>query len=143
MLVRLGGWLRSRSAQPRPNRAAAHSAVCHSKRMSICSGAFSAIDILCAIVAGRHQDGQFQVGMAGDVEADLLEAQEAVARMIEGALAALAAEHAVLVPIAREGAAVAPQAVDQLADRAVLEMGADVGAELGDDPAGARLVIAD
>ena len=55
--------------------------------------------------------------MARDVKADLLEAQKTVARVIECALAALAAKHAVLVPPARERAAVAAQAVDQLEGR--------------------------
>src|SRR5665213_3017542 len=61
----------------------------------------------------RHQNRQLHIGMAGKLERHLLVAQEAVLRMAEGALAALAAEHAVLVPHLREFGAEAAQLVDQ------------------------------
>jgi len=57
----------------------------------------------------RDQNGQLQVGPVREIEADLLEAQQSVARMIEHALAAFAAEHAVRVPEAGERGAPAAQ----------------------------------
>src|SRR5262245_58422561 len=81
--------------------------------------------------------------MAGEIEGDLLVAEEAVARMIERALAALAAEDAMGIPEARKIRALAMQAVDQPAQRKVVAMGARGGAELRGDTAGALLPPAD
>src|SRR5882672_2991781 len=79
----------------------------------------------------RHQDGQLDIGVAGEVEGHLLEGEEAVLRVIEGALAAFPAEHAVLLPHPREIRALPAQLVDQRAQRRVVEMRAAMRAELG------------
>src|SRR5262249_30652066 len=87
----------------------------------------------------RRQDRQFQ--LAGEVERDLGEPHEAVARVIERALAAFAAEHAVRVPAPGKAIAALAQVGDEVADRRIVEMRADIGAELGDDAAGTLVVI--
>src|SRR5215469_9075930 len=81
--------------------------------------------------------------MTGELEGHLLEAQEAVARMVERPLAAFAAEHAVLLPHLREVAALPGEPADQPVQRRVVEMGAAMRAELGGDPPRPPLPVAD
>src|SRR6202035_2918615 len=73
-----------------------------SRRGAVAPPAGPAMGFPAPICCGRNQDRQFQVGLARKVEGHLGETQEAVARVREGALAALAAEHAMCVPPARE-----------------------------------------
>ena len=81
------------------------------------------------------QHHQFQVLAVGDIERDLLVAQVTLRRMIEGARTALAAKHAVLTPEARKQFALRAQVINKAADGRITEMGADIGAKLGNDPA--------
>ena len=81
--------------------------------------------------------------MAGQFECHLLEAEEAVGRVVEGAFPAFAAEHAVLLPHLLEIGAEAAQFLDQKAQAGVVEMRAAMGAEFGDDATCALLPIAD
>src|ERR1700724_4335663 len=97
-----------------------------SRRVAVAPPAGPAMGFPAPICCGRNQDRQFQVGLARKVEGHLGETQEAVARVREGALAALAAEHAMCVPPARERGTAAAQLLDEVADRRVGEMRARV-----------------
>src|SRR6185312_17412389 len=55
--------------------------------------------------------------------------------MVEGAFAALAAEHAVPIPEPGEFRALRRKGYDQLPERPVVDLSAAMGAELGDDAA--------
>src|SRR5215469_14294977 len=90
-----------------------------------------------------HQHRELDVGVAGQFEGHLFEGKEPVARMVERALAALAAEHAVLLPHPREIRAGAAQFIDQAVQLRVVEMGSAMRAELSGHAADATLPIAD
>src|SRR5580704_16517845 len=90
-----------------------------------------------------NEDRQLDVGVAGELEGHLLVAQKPIGRMVEGALAALAAQNAVLLPHLREFRAQLAQLLDQGAQRAILEVRGAMRAKLRDDAAGAAIPIAD
>src|ERR1700676_4123397 len=81
--------------------------------------------------------------MAGELESDLFVAQKPVLRVIEGAFAALAAEHPVLLPHPGKFGTVAAKLGDQPAQPAVVEMRSVMRAEFRDHPTRAVLPVTD
>src|SRR5438552_12923410 len=81
--------------------------------------------------------------MAGRVEGRLRVADEAVRRMVEAALAALAAGHPLVLPSAAEEAAAPRQLRDQRLQPGIVDMAAVVGAELGQHAARPTRPVAD
>jgi len=73
----------------------------------------------------------------------LLEADEAIARMVEVARAAFAAKHAMLMPEARKGIAFAAEHRDEVAKRRIVEIRCHLSTELGDNAARTFFPIAD
>src|ERR1700742_764924 len=99
--------------------------------------------ILHDIPLALGQDGQLQVGMAGQSEGHLLVAEKAFQGMIECPLAAFPPEHHTLLPVSLERFTALVQVLDETVNGRIVQVRTYVGAKFRNDASGAIRVVMD